>query len=142
MRKYVLGFIFNEDLSKVLLINKLRPEWQAGKNNGIGGKIEDGETPYEAMIRETKEESNIDTEYWGWLHVGNMSGIDWEVIIYTTKYDGDEYDAKTLTDEQIEWFDVNDLPSEALYNLGWLVPLSLDKLKSRSLVSIDIKYDI
>ena len=142
MRKYVLGFIFNEDLTKVLLINKVRPNWQAGKNNGIGGKIEKDETPHEAMIRETKEESNIDTEYWSWLHVGNMSGIDWDVVIYTTKYDGAEYDAESVTDEKIEWFEVENLPTEALYNLAWLVPLALDKLKSRSLLSIDIKYDI
>jgi len=142
MRKYVLGFVFNDDLTKVLLIKKLRPSWQAGKHNGIGGKIEDGETPYEAMIREAKEESNIDTEYWSWLHVGDMSGIDWKVIIYVTRHQGEEYDAESLTDEEIGWFDIKDLPNEALYNLDWLVPLALDKIKSRSLLSIDIKYDI
>lgn len=34
MIKYVCGFMFNEDYSEVLLINKNKPEWQKGKKNG------------------------------------------------------------------------------------------------------------
>lgn len=56
-RRYVLGFLFSEDGSRVLLIWKNRPAWQAGKLNGIGGKIEDGEQPLDAMKREFVEET-------------------------------------------------------------------------------------
>ena len=41
--------------NKILLAMKKRG-FAEGKYNGIGGKIEGGETPEEAMIRETKEE--------------------------------------------------------------------------------------
>lgn len=57
--QYVLGFMFNEAESKVILIFKNRPAWQAGKLNGIGGKIEEGETPIQAMNREFAEETGF-----------------------------------------------------------------------------------
>ncbi len=58
---YVLGFIPIHDESeptkrKVLLIRKNHPDYQAGKLNGIGGKVEPGEDPLTAMVRECKEE--------------------------------------------------------------------------------------
>ena len=142
MRNYVLGFIFNEDLSKVLLIKKVRPAWQAGNHNGVGGEIdESSDSPFETMIMKTKEEVDLTIKHGSWLHVGDMSGLDWRVIIYTSIYSGDESDIKSKTDEKVAWFDVKDLPV-GLYNLDWLVPLSIEKIKNRSLVSVDMKYDI
>ncbi len=44
MKGYVLGFAFDEDYEWVALIKKNRPQWQAGKLNGVGGKIEPNET--------------------------------------------------------------------------------------------------
>ena len=38
MTKYVVGFMFSPDKQFVALIRKNRPEWQAGKLNGIAGK--------------------------------------------------------------------------------------------------------
>lgn len=40
MKEYVLGFAFNRERTKIVLILKNRPDWQKGKYNGIGGKIE------------------------------------------------------------------------------------------------------
>lgn len=60
MKRYTLGFIFNKELSHVLLIKKQRSTWQKGKYNGIGGHIEEGEEPYECFIREVQEESGIE----------------------------------------------------------------------------------
>ena len=44
--------------NSILLAMKKRG-FGSGKYNGIGGKIEKGETPDEAMIRETKEEIKV-----------------------------------------------------------------------------------
>ena len=43
---------------KILLAMKKRGFAQ-GKYNGVGGKIEEGETPEQAMIRETEEEISV-----------------------------------------------------------------------------------
>lgn len=37
MTFYVAGLAFSTDLQHVALIKKNRPDWQAGKFNGIGG---------------------------------------------------------------------------------------------------------
>jgi 8-oxo-dGTP pyrophosphatase MutT (NUDIX family) len=58
MKTYVLGFVFDRRYNNVLLVEKARPEWQAGKLNGLGGKVEVGELPAAAMIRELREETN------------------------------------------------------------------------------------
>ena len=141
IRKEVLGFIFNEDLTKVLLVQKKRPTWQEGNHNGTGGMVGEDESATNAMYRHTLKETALDIKYWGWIHVGQMIGIDWEVVIYVARHVGPEDDAKTLTDEVIGWYDIKDLP-EGLFNLDWLVPLSLDKFNNRSLHTVDIKYDI
>ena len=52
MKLLSLGFIFDATLEQVLLVHKNRPTWQAGRINGVGGKVEDGETPEVALIRE------------------------------------------------------------------------------------------
>src|SRR5882672_6915589 len=83
---YVCGFMMSYDLMQFLLIRKTHPEWQKGKLNGIGGKIERKEvltsndagweswlmeTPFEAMIREFHEETGITTtrNRWRCFHI-------------------------------------------------------------------------
>lgn len=69
-REYVVGFCFDTTMEHVLLINKKRPDWQAGKLNGIGGKIEEHEIAPGAMRREFGEETGLyipDWEYKGVL---------------------------------------------------------------------------
>ena len=46
--EYVVGLLFSPDRNTVVLINKTKPDWQAGKLNGVGGKIEEGESPLNA----------------------------------------------------------------------------------------------
>ena len=59
VKRYVVGFLLNYDRTQVVLIRKNRPAWQAGHLNGVGGKIEMGETPIEAMTREFEEETGL-----------------------------------------------------------------------------------
>lgn len=77
MKRYVLGFMFSEDGTQVALIKKTKPEWQAGKLNGIGGKIEEKEAMHEAMIREFEEETGL--RHLEWKQFGEMYGSDWLV---------------------------------------------------------------
>jgi hypothetical protein len=72
-RRYVVGFMFDFAFERVALIRKRKPIWQAGKLNGIGGKIEANETREEAMRREFIEEAGFDAT---WHFYCNCAGIN------------------------------------------------------------------
>lgn len=57
-RNFTVCVLFNKELTKTLLIEKADGKLFAGMFNGLGGKIEAGETAKEACIREIFEESN------------------------------------------------------------------------------------
>jgi len=122
--KYVVGFMFNVKETDVLLIMKQKPKWQEGNLNGIGGKIEEGETPVIAMRREFKEETGI--RYSDWRRVTTMSGEDWECHVFTAKSD-DIFDYKTMEQEEVLLIPIAELDSYAhITNLQWLIPMCLD----------------
>ncbi|GGA80897.1 NUDIX hydrolase [Ornithinibacillus halotolerans] len=56
MLTYTIGFIKRAD--EILLLNRESPSWM-GSWNGVGGKIEKGETPLESITREVFEETGI-----------------------------------------------------------------------------------
>lgn len=127
MKEYVCGFLFSPDYKQVALIKKNRPEWQAGMFNGIGGKIEEGETALEAMAREFREETSLYTS--AWEQFCCISGEDWKMWCFkvTTSYYSTLY---SVTDETIHFFDTNNLPDHPEYkvidNLKWLIPMAMD----------------
>lgn len=61
VKKYTVILLFNKDGSKVLLIKKDRTAF-AGKLNGVGGKIENNETPEQGAYREIEEETSLKPE--------------------------------------------------------------------------------
>ena len=123
MQLYACGFLFSPDRSRVLLIRKRRPAWQAGKLNGIGGKVEPGETPYDAMRREFREEAALDIA--DWHEVLALSGPDWRGHFFRSFGDVDR--PRAVTDEQLEVHAVHTLPADTIPNLRWMIPLLLDE---------------
>lgn len=125
---YVLGFIFDSSSQRVLLIRKRRPAWQAGKLNGVGGKIELGETPLEALVREVREEAALDTAADPWRYFGLMAGPDFEVHCYEIRTERiSEFQA--LTDESLELVpvDMSFIAQEGQQGLVRLVAAALDR---------------
>lgn len=81
----VLCFIVKDD--DVLLIRKKRG-LGAGKINGPGGKIESGETPLDAAIRETQEEIGVtprDLENRGELHFQFTDGYRLHCTVFVAR---------------------------------------------------------
>jgi 8-oxo-dGTP diphosphatase len=120
-KSYVLGFYFNLENTQVALIQKNRPDWQRGRLNGIGGHIEMGEGPDDAMNRESKEEAGIDAK-WNWFCT--MQFEDCNVFCYACSGD---ITPETMTDEVVGWYPVNNLPDNVIPNLKWLIPMALSK---------------
>lgn len=83
MNRYVLGFAFDQ-FNRVCLIRKVKPTWQAGKWNGVGGSIEPTDiSNYHAMAREFWEETGVVTCVSEWRRFGFMFGDGWECDLYT-----------------------------------------------------------
>ena len=124
--KYSLGFLFDDDRTHVVLLLKNRPEKLAGLLNGVGGKIEPGETPAEAMRREFREEANLDITHWSEFAVIEDPNYDVHCFYACT---GKTYMAmvKTMTDEPVGIYTVRELPDNTMSNIRWLIPLAIDE---------------
>lgn len=121
-KKYVLGFLFCPELNYVALIEKRRPDWQAGKLNGIGGKVEPEEDCRAAMVREFREETGATVT--DWRYFCRMFGDDWEVYCYAAV---GTHQIISTTDEIVRFISLNALSEfNIIPNVHWLIPLALD----------------
>ena len=130
MTNYVAGFLFSPDLQSVVLIEKQKPAWQKEKYNGIGGKIEDGETSYEAQKREFEEETGVLVISWNSYVI--VKGEDYTVEFFWA-ISPMWHECKTTTDEQVEIIPLTELTDYPIIeNLNWLIPLAVDKITNFS----------
>lgn len=130
MQHYVCGFYFDHLLKQVVLIWKNKPAWQKGKLNGVGGKIEENETPFAAMRREFKEETGIDHEDWNHLIV--LTGAEWKVFFFHAVGKENEFEyVETKEEEEVAKIDIERLLAwdyDHIPNLDWLIPMALNKI--------------
>lgn len=142
MKKYVAGFLFSSEGTYVALVRKNQPKWQEGKLNGIGGKIEEGETPLQAMTREFKEEAGLEITDWKPFCVlkGNddsyvQNGTQFEVHFFSC-FDDQVFDVKTMEKEDVRFYVTESVLGENKHvpNLKWLIPMALEKTLTSEVV--------
>lgn len=131
MKRYVLGFAFDEKRSNVVLIEKNRPEWQAGFLNGVGGKIEPEETNYHtAMSREFQEETGLKINKWLMFArmIFNNDVLGGVAEVYCFKVSTDEvFQCKTMESEEVKILSVSDVFNhKTIGHLKTLIPMALD----------------
>ncbi len=125
---YVVGFLLGTTFDTVVLIRKARPLWQRGYFNGIGGHVESGEEPIDAMRREFQEETGLVIP--DWQHYCNLTAPGYEqggvaeVHFFTANCPGLVTLHKT-TDEPVEWISRHRLHQyKVIPNLHWLIPMA------------------
>ena len=124
----MVGFLFNHN-NEVCLIEKNRPDWQRGRLNGVGGHIEEGESPIAAMNREFLEEAGVCAI---WRQFCLIHGSQYELYCFTSNTFQDE--PKTMTDERISWYPVSSLPPNIIASLAWIVPMANYKFDIKAVV--------
>lgn len=125
MQQYVAGLLFDDNAEHVALVLKNRPAWQAGNFNAIGGKIEPGEGPSDAMIREFAEEAGVEID-WMFQFVLSRPG-EYEVYFFAA-FSTEALDAVvTVEDEPIVICDPLNLPPNTIFNIRWIIPLIMDQ---------------
>lgn len=136
MKKYVVGFMFSDNLKVVALIRKQKPEWQKGKLNGVGGKVEPGEDSMSAMRREFVEEAGVLCGWQPFLNVKTATnfsneddnGFDIDFFVCV----GELGMLVTRTNEGIEIHTVESLPRrvDLIENIIWTVPMAAECLRT------------
>lgn len=123
--RYVAGFRFYQD--RVVLIQKLKPAWQDGLLNGVGGKVEPGESGLEAMRREYLEETG--EEIRDWECFATLGFPECYVDFFRSFAGNDEFStARTMEAETVRHVRVSKIQYHlTVPNLKWLIPLALTK---------------
>lgn len=108
MKRYALGFVQSMDAKRILLLLKNRPTFLAGLYNGVGGHIEDGETPLQAVHRECDEEADLRIPPEQWNAMGVITDNEtFEVHVFSAKAEISK--ALARTDEQLQIFDMTEV---------------------------------
>ncbi len=101
------------DQSRTLMLHRIKKanDMHAGKWNGLGGKLEPGETPEECVLREVREESGLtllDPRLRGLMTFPQFSqGEDWYCFLFTaTRFTGELIDS---AEGELRWIDDGDL---------------------------------
>lgn len=123
--EYVAGLMFSPNGRAVALIRKERPDWMKGKLNAIGGKIEEGESPYEAMVREFKEETGLLVDS-GWTRFLVLRTIHDTVIHFFYIKSVLVHRVSTLTDEHVDVYSVKSATRHiCVSNVPWIMRMAL-----------------
>ena len=131
--KAVIVYIMDRKNQKLLLMNK-KTGLGKGKVNAPGGRIEKGETPLAAVIRECQEEvfvTPINPEKRVQLHFQFTSGHSiYGEAFFTGEWEGEP---KESSEADPFWCDVNNLPWDNMWedDRSWL-PLALEGKKIRA----------
>lgn len=134
MRRMVCGFIFGNDMRTVLLtrMSDIHPvKVIRGRWNGVGGKIEEGETAAQAMEREAFEETGLVIAQDQWTNIITLRAEDWEVDFYfhvllDKIFEG--HIAKGSNGVSSRAFRTQAIAtSDVVFNLNWLIPLCMDE---------------
>lgn len=122
--RFVDGLLFDPTWSRVVLIRKTKPEWQAGLLNCVGGKIEPGEDIEMAMIREFREETGVSIG--GWKRFLDMKLIRNNGELYCFYNTGNVDAAQTQTEEDVIVMNVAEVMNrcDTIPNLRWMIQMA------------------
>ncbi len=104
--------------NQILLAEKKRG-FGVGKINGVGGKVERGETIEQAMIRETQEEIGVTPT--NFTKMATVTFDEWmngeRKLIVTNVYTATDYIGKIIETDEMKpkWFNLNEIPYNEMF---------------------------
>ena len=115
MKLATLCYVTRDD--KTLMLHRVKKEndYHEGKWNGLGGKLEPGESPEDCAIREIKEESGLiikNPKMAGFITFPLFDGVDdWYVFVFTVN----EFEGELIDSNEgiLEW-----IPNDKLTELN------------------------
>lgn len=144
MPGYVVGFVFanddgRHDNHKVIVVKKRKPDFMAGKYNGVGGKMMDDEIASAAMLREWREETNGFKVY-GWREFATITRPSAVVYCFAAKAAEPLVNLPNINDigEPLDVIDWESVAAEDFFDTVLaLLNLASLSLKSRLTIRLD-----
>ena len=114
MKNSVLCYIEKDEKYLMLCRNKKVNDCNGGKWIGVGGKIEENESPDECLLREAREETGLTLTSWQCRGIVTFLNDCCEgEYMYLFTADGFEGDLKVCDEGDLQWVSrefLNDLP--------------------------------
>jgi 8-oxo-dGTP pyrophosphatase MutT (NUDIX family) len=136
---------FRQSQRKCCLDRKAKTRMaKAGKLNGIGGKMESGESQDGTMIREFREETGVTIKQWNQFAL--LLFPDANVYVYrafsdevfnveSAEYETSGEEVCTVEIDDLWVTDTNGHPfHNVIPNLRWLIPLALENTKGTTII--------
>ncbi|MCI9233477.1 MAG: 8-oxo-dGTP diphosphatase [Bacilli bacterium] len=130
-----------------ILLAKKKRGFGEGKYNGVGGKLEEGETPEEAMIRETEEEIMITPTKYEKMGViefleyvkGERANVKFHLYV-ATEWKGNPKESEEMIPK---WFSLDNLPYNEMFpdDKYWL-PYILKGKKVNAFFDFDEEWNL
>jgi ADP-ribose pyrophosphatase YjhB (NUDIX family) len=119
MRQDTLVFLLKDDTQEILLAMKKRG-FGAGKFNGAGGKVQQGESIEAAAVRETEEEVCVKVAEQDLVKVAEhmfhfQDKPEWDIqchVFFTRAWAGEPAESEEMAPE---WFDRSQLPFDRMW---------------------------
>ena len=109
MDKTVLCYLFKGDDVLLLFRNKKKNDINEGKWIGIGGHIENGESPEQALVREVKEETNLRINTYQFRGILYFINGDYEEMIYLYSSSDFSGELKECDEGTLQYFNKNEM---------------------------------
>ena len=104
MKNSVLCYIEKNEKYLMLYRNKKKNDVNGGKWIGVGGKLEENESPDEALLREVKEETGLTLTSYRFRGIITFVSDTWEgEYMYLFTADGFEGELKECDEGDLKW---------------------------------------
>jgi 8-oxo-dGTP diphosphatase len=115
MKLATLCYIRKDAQTLMILRNKKKNDMHAGKWNGLGGKLEPGETPEECAVREVLEESGLKVKKMVFKGIITFPAFDNQEDWFTFIFIIDNFEGQLIDSPEghLEW-----IPDEELITLN------------------------
>ena len=107
---------YPEKDGKYLMMHRIKKENDVNHDKwiGLGGKFEEGESPEDCILRETKEETNLllkDVEVFTASDEFQLDRHYVTIGVRSSSYEGELKIMEPNKIDEWKWFDINDLPN-------------------------------
>ena len=132
MKNTTLCYIEKDE--KYLMLHRIKKQNDINRDKwiGIGGKVEDGESPHDCIIREIKEETGIsptNIRYRGLItFVSNIYETEYMHLFSCNEFEGEII--SSCDEGNLEWIAINDLLDLPMWEVDKIF-LSLLKKENR-----------